>query len=566
MSGEFMLIDDIPVEINGEKNLLDLIRKAGVDLPTFCYYSELSVYGACRMCMVENKKGGMEAACSTPPRAGMEIYTNTPRLRRYRKTILELLLSNHCRDCTTCEKNGKCKLQELASRFGVSQVRFENRAETPRRDLSSPCISIDRSKCILCGDCVRMCDEVQKVGAIDFARRGSKMTVSTAFDVPISETDCVGCGQCAAVCPTGAIVVKNDCEKLWKELSDPNVRVVAQVAPAVRVAVGEALGYPAGENTMGKVIAVLKRLGFDEVFDTSTGADLTVLEEAGEFVSRLESGGHLPLFTSCCPAWVRYAENRYPELLPNISTCRSPMQMLASIIKEHYGYSSKRTVVVGIMPCTAKKAEAARTEFAVDGVPCVDFVITTKELIGMIRESGVVFSEIEPEAVDMPFGSITGAGVIFGVTGGVTEAVVRRLQSDKSVSSLRALAFNGVRGMQGVKEAAVEYGDRQLKIAIVSGLKNADELIGKLKSGEKHYDFVEVMACPGGCVSGGGQPFAPTGDREKRGNGLYKADRLSSVKRSEENPLIMSLYSGLLKGKVHKLLHVEYKTGEGGSR
>lgn len=562
MAGEFMLIDNIPVEINGEKNLLDLIRKAGIDLPTFCYYSELSVYGACRMCMVENKWGGMEAACSTPPKAGMEIRTNTPKLRKYRKMILELLLSNHCRDCTSCEKNGNCKLQELASRFGIKQVRFHNHAQEPERDESSVCITRDKNKCILCGDCVRMCSEVQNIGAIDFAHRGSKMSVSTVFGRPIAESDCVGCGQCAAVCPTGAIVVKNDCAKVWKAISDPDTRVVAQIAPAVRVAVGEALGYPAGADTMGKVVAALRRMGVSEVFDTSTGADLTVLEEAGELSERLEKGENLPLFTSCCPAWVKYAENRYPELLTNLSTCRSPMQMLASVIKEHFGYSQKKTVVVAVMPCTAKKAEAARAEFTDNGVPYVDYVISTQELIQMIRESGIVFSEIEPEAVDMPFGSVTGAGVIFGVTGGVTEAVVRRLSSDKSISALRALAFNGVRGMQGVKETQVPFGERMLRVAVVSGLKNADDLIRKIKSGEKQYDFIEIMACPGGCVSGAGQPFAHLEKRKKRGDGLYTADRLSTVKRSEENPLMMSLYSGVLKGKVHRLLHVKYDGGK----
>ncbi|MEG0457815.1 MAG: [FeFe] hydrogenase, group A, partial [Oscillospiraceae bacterium] len=461
---------------------------------------------ACRMCMVENKWGSMEAACSTPPRAGMEIYTNTPKLRKYRKMILELLLSNHCRDCTTCEKNGNCKLQDLAGRFGIKQVRFENSAEKPDIDDSSLCITRDKNKCILCGDCVRVCNEVQNVGAIDFAHRGSNMTVSAAFDEPIANSNCVGCGQCAAVCPTAAITVKNDCQRLWKHLTNEKTKVVVQIAPAVRVAIAKEFGVKDDNNTFGKIVAALRRIGFDDVFDTVTGADLTVLEEASEFLGRIEDGENLPLFTSCCPAWVNYCQINYPELLPNVSSCRSPMQMFASVIKEQYKNSNKKIIHVAIMPCTAKKFEAARDEFKVDGVPMVDYVITTQELIQMIKESGVVFSEIEPEAIDMPFSATTGAGVIFGVTGGVTEAVIRRISNDKSLTSLRTLAFNGVRGMEGVKELTLKYGERDVKIAVVSGLKNADDLIKKIKAGEK-YDLIEVMACPGGCVSGAGQPF-----------------------------------------------------------
>ena len=562
MNGQFMLIDNIPVEINGEKNILELVRKAGIDLPTFCYYSELSVYGACRMCMVENKRGDMEAACSTPPKANMEIYTNTPRLSKYRKMNLELLLSNHCRDCTTCEKNGHCKLQELAQRFGIKKIRFENTFENRVIDNSSQCIVRDESKCILCGDCVRVCDEVQNVGAIDFIRRGSKMSVGTAFNEPLSESNCVGCGQCAAVCPTGAIVVKNDTARLWEDISDKDTKVVVQIAPAVRVGISKELGQKDGENVMGKIVSSLRRMGFDEVFDTSTGADLTVLEETTEFLSRLEKNEKLPLFTSCCPAWVNYVENTYPSLIKNVSTCRSPMQMFSSVLKEHYKHSSKRVVSVAIMPCTAKKQEAKRNEFTEDGVSCVDYVITTQELIQMIKESGIIFSEVEPEAVDMPFGVSSGAGVIFGVTGGVTEAVIRRVLDDKSTSTLRALAFNGVRGMEGVKETSITVNGRVINIAVVSGLKNADDLVKRIQVGVAHYDFIEVMACPGGCICGAGQPYSKAEGKMKRSAGLYEADRMSSIKRSEENPVMMSLYSGLLKGKVHELLHVEYKEKE----
>ena len=558
---EYMLIDGNPVEINGEKNLLEVIRKAGIELPTFCYHSELSVYGACRMCMVENSHGGMEAACSTVPTAGMEIYTNTERLHKHRKMILELLLANHCRDCTTCQKNGKCRLQELASLFGLESIRFKNLKPEPELDTSSLSIIRDAHKCILCGDCVRMCNEIQNVGAIDFVNRGSKMVIGPAFNEPIANSPCVGCGQCAAVCPTGAIVIRKDTGRVWPELNDKNTKVVAQVAPAVRVAMAKEFGLPENENSMGRITAALRRLGFDEVYDTATGADLTVLEESNEFLQRIEAGENLPLITSCCPAWIQYCEKNHPELMKNVSTCKSPMQMFSSVIKAKYATSSRRVVCVAVMPCTAKKFECAREEFMHDGVPETDYVITTQELIQMIHKAGIVFDELEPEAVDSVFSTCTGAGVIFGVTGGVTEAVLRRLSTDKSNKALMSIAFNDVRGMKGVKETTIPYGDKEVRIAIVSGLKNAEKVIQALKNGE-HFDFIEVMACPGGCVAGGGQPFGTNATKEVRGKALYSADKMLSIKRSEENPLMLSLYDGVLKGRVHELLHVHYNHKE----
>ncbi|MDR2350511.1 MAG: [FeFe] hydrogenase, group A [Deltaproteobacteria bacterium] len=554
----YMTIDDIPVEIHDERNMLELIRKAGIELPTFCYYTELSIHGACRMCLVENEKGGLEAACSEPPKPGHKIRTNTARLRKYRKNILELLLSNHNRDCTICNKNGECRLQSIANKFGIKNIRYINTSYTPEPDESSASISIDRSKCILCGDCIRVCNEIQNVGAIDFAFRGSHMKVATAFGVPMADSPCVGCGQCAAICPTGAISVKNSLEAVWTDLLDKTTEVTVQIAPAVRVGIGKHLGFEDGKNAMGLIVAALRRMGFAKVFDTTLGADLTVQEESREFLEYVSKPHDLPLFTSCCPAWINYVEKRHPDLFPHVSSCKSPMQMFGALVKEYYKDNGKRHVHVAIMPCTAKKYEAVRPQFAKDGKPVVDHVLSTQGLIHMIEQSGTRFDTLEPEAVDNPFGIVSGAGVIFGVTGGVTEAVLRALSEDASNAALLATSMAGERGMEGLKEFEVEHKGETVRVAVVSGLGNAGRLVDDIKSGKKSFDFVEVMACPGGCVCGASQPYAPPDVKEIRGKGLYSIDKLMSCKRSGDNPILEDLNEGILKGREHELLHVSY--------
>lgn len=557
---EYMTIDGIKVPIEGEKNILSLVRKAGIDIPTFCYHSDLSIYGACRMCMVEDNRGRIYASCSEQPKAGMEIHTNTKKLQNYRKLIIELLLASHCSDCTTCTKNGMCELQSLAYRVGVHAVRFLNNKKEMPIDMSSPCIVRDPNKCILCGDCVRTCSEIQGIGAIDFAFRGSKMEITPAFGKCLGETDCVGCGQCAVVCPTAAISIRTNVTEVWDAIEDPNVRVVAQVAPAVRVAIGDRFGLPMGENVMGKLVTALRVMGFDEVYDTNFGADLTVIEESKEFAARLEKGENLPLFTSCCPAWVKFCETKYPDMAEHISTCRSPQGMMSAVIKEYFAKKDeedgKKTYVVSIMPCTAKKAEILRPDNFTNGRQDTDIVISTQEIIRMIKQVGIKFSELAEQAPDMPFSMASGGASIFGITGGVTEAVLRHLSPEKDHATLENIKFSGVRGKEGFKEATVTLGDREVKIAIVHGLATAGELVEKIKSGEAYYDFVEVMACRRGCILGGGQPVPMgPGIRSARTEGIYRVDQLSSIRYTDENPLVSQIWKDVIADKEHELLH-----------
>ena len=562
---KYMIVDGLRAEFTDEKNILQVIRNVGIHIPTFCYYTDLSIYGACRMCVVEDDKGNIIASCSTPPKDKMVIRTNTPKLHHHRKMILELLLASHCRDCTICEKNQKCQLQALARRFGLYDIRFKNNRPNYEIDDSSPAIVLDMNKCILCGDCVRMCNEIQHVGAIDFVHRGSNMVVSPAFNRKLAETECVNCGQCAAVCPTGAITIKKSKGKVWNALFDPTKRVIAQVAPAVRVALGEEFGMAPGENSIYKIYTALHMIGFDLCFDTSVSADMTIIEETNELaeiLSRNEERKY-PLFTSCCPAWVRYLENKHPELLPYLSTSKSPMEMFGAVLKEYYKPSDEEcgleTFNVAIMPCTAKKMEAEREEFVRNGKPDIDAVLTTKELASMIRELGIQFADLEPTAPDTPFSIRSGGGVIFGTSGGVTEAALRRL-AERTNPALQEIRYSGVRGLEGIKKFTIEIGGRPVHTAVVSGLGNAETLIGLIESGEEHFDFVEVMACPTGCIGGAGQPESFLEDKKKRSSGLYTADKSALVKRSDENPVVTKLYEdGVLKDRAGELLHVHYK-------
>lgn len=562
---EYMTIDSRLVPIEGEKNVLSVIRKAGIDIPTFCYHSDLSIYGACRMCVVEDDKGRIFASCSEQPRPGMVIQTNTKKLQQYRKLIIELLLSAHCRDCTTCNRNGACELQSLAYRVGVHAVRFLNNKKEKPLDMSSPCIVLDPNKCILCGDCVRTCSEIQGIGALDFAYRGADMEVTPAFHKQLADTKCVGCGQCLTVCPTAAISIRTNVTEVWDAINDPDIRVVAQIAPAVRIAVGDKFNLPKGENSMGKLVAALRMMGFDEVYDTNFGADMTVIEEAKELAERLEAGENLPLFTSCCPGWVKYCEDNYPEMAEHISSCRSPQGMFSAVVKEYYKEKDieeqKKTVVVSIMPCTAKKREILRPDNYTDGRQDTDFVLTTVEMIRMIRQVGIKFEELEDEAPDMPFGMASGAASIFGVTGGVTEAVLRYLSGSTRHTTIDEISYSGVRGTEGFKEFTTKVGEKEVHIAVVHGLANAGRLLERIKSGEASYDFVEVMACRRGCILGGGQPL-PMGPRTRKGRteGIYRVDKQSHIRFTSENPVIRQTYENVIKGNEHKLLHRNKKT------
>ncbi len=556
------------IPVDGERNLLEVIRKAKVELPTFCYHSELSIYGACRLCLVEVEGRGTLPACSTPAENGMKIQTHTPEIREIRKLIVELLLANHENNCPTCSKSANCQLQSLARKLGVTKVRFQQTQKTEPIDESTHSLVRSPNKCVLCGDCVRVCSEIQGVGAIDFAYRGSKVSVLPSFGKDLESVECVYCGQCARVCPTGALTPKSEIADVWAAIHDPNKVVVAQIAPAVRVALGEAFGFEPGANTSGLMVAALKRLGFDHVYDTSFTADLTVMEESHEFLNRLGSDAPMPLLTSCCPAWVKFVEQYYPEFMPNLSSCKSPQQMFGSLAKavlpEKLGLSAKELIVVSIMPCTAKKFEARREEFRPDGKAEVDFVLTTQELSSMIEEAGLRYKQLEPASFDQPFGIKSGAGVIFGNSGGVSEAVLRYVGEVVTGQKMDPYEFQAVRGTDGIREAMLTLNGKEVRLAVVNGLKNARQVLQAVRDGKAHYDLIEVMACPGGCIGGGGQPVnISRGCRTQRRKGLYEDDKTLPLKKSQDNPYIQELYKTDLEGigseHAHHLLHTHYR-------
>ena len=557
MAEKKMFIDGVECPFTNERNVLEVARANGIDIPSLCYCENLSIYGGCRICMVENERGGMDAACSMQPKDGLKVFTHTEQVIASRRTTLELLLGSHRAECTTCDQSGKCKLQAYAQRYDVHEMVYsDNTYSRERLDVSSPCITRDPSKCILCGLCVRMCAEVQNVGAINFNNRGKRAFVAPGFGKMLSETKCVGCGQCAAVCPTGAITINNQVRQFWPMLHDKNKRVVVQFAPSVRVGLAEEFGMPADTAVTGKLVTALKYLGADVVYDTNLTADLTIMEESAEFFEKVKTGAKLPMFTSCCPGWIQHVEHKHPELMPQVSTAGSPMEMFGALIRQQF--KDEDVYSVAIMPCTAKKFEAQRPELEKDGKRLIDLVITTSELNHMIKEAGIDIKNLPDSEPDSPLGEYTGAGVIFGVTGGVTEAVIRRVLDDASPGTLQTIAECGVRGLEGIKAFEVTAGDLTLRIAVANGLGNADKLIEKVESGEEFFHFIEVMACPNGCIGGGGQPPASNARKAERFKAIFKEDDRLELKIPQQNPALKYVYDELMQGRAHELLHIHY--------
>lgn len=565
-------IDGMKVQVKEGTTVLEAARALNIDIPTLCFLKDLNEVGACRMCIVEVQGARtLQASCILPVTEGMVVKTNTQAVRDARKTILELILSRHKRECLTCSRNLNCELQKLCNEMGIEDIPYEGEKCEYAIDDSSPSVVRDQNKCILCGRCLSVCKKVQGTGVIDFAQRGIKTVVTTAYNKSLTEVACINCGQCIKICPVGALREKDDTDKVWSALNNPDLHVVVQTAPAVRVALGEEFGMPVGTNVEGKMITALKRLGFNKVFDTNFSADLTIMEEGTELLNRINNGGKLPLITSCSPGWIKFCEHNYHEFLDNLSSCKSPQQMFGAVAKSYYaqktGIDPKNIYVVSVMPCTAKKFEAGRDEMNVDGLADVDAVITTRELAKMIKQSRMDFVMLSDGQYDSIMGDSTGAAVIFGATGGVMEAALRTVADILTGQDLKQIEYMPVRGMEGIKEATVKVNDLDIKVAIVHGTANASKLLDKIKNGEASYHFVEVMACPGGCINGGGQPIIM--DKEKteevkrlRAQGLYTIDEARTYRKSHKNPEINKLYEEYLEKpnshKAHQLLHTHY--------
>lgn len=570
-----LTINQRPVAVEPGTTVLEAARKNGIRIPTLCYLKEINKIGACRLCLVEVEGArGLQTACTLPCSEGMVVRTNTERTRAARKTVLELLLSDHEISCPTCVRSDNCELLSLAHEAGIRQLELVGEHHARRVDNSSPSISFDSGKCVLCQRCVATCREVQGVSAISLVNRGFGSQVSPFFEHPLGESACAACGQCTVVCPTGALTEHDDTEAVWQALLDPTKHVVVQSAPAIRVSIGEMFGMLPGSVTTGQLVTALRRLGFDKVFDTVFTADLTIMEEASELVERMQNGGPLPLITSCSPGWVKYAEHFRPELLPNVSSCKSPQQMFGAMAKTYYaeraGIDPASMVVVSLMPCTAKKFEASRPEMNDSGYRDVDYVLTTRELGRLIRQAGIDLPSLPEEEYDSPLGIGTGAGTIFGATGGVMEAALRTAASWLDGSNPR-LEFREVRGIQGVKEATIPIAGIELRVAVTNGLKAAAWILDQIASG-KTYHFIEIMGCPGGCIGGGGQPIPKGGPdnlpavRQARANALYSIDHQATLRRSHENPAIQELYATYLgkplSERAHHLLHTHYAARE----
>ena len=572
-----LTIDNQKITAPKGTTILEAAKQAGIDIPTLCFLKEINEVGDCRMCIVEVEgRRGFATSCIQTIEEGMVVHTHTPNVLEARHVILDLIISNHAKDCLTCTRSGNCELQTLATKFNVLNVEFPGEMTKHRIDDLSPSIVRDFNKCILCRRCVAACKNVQEIGAIDCINRGFESCISTTYDHSLNDVNCTFCGQCIEACPTGALHEKETIDDVWVKLKDPDTYVVVQTAPAVRVALGEEFGMNIGTNVTGKMVTALKRLGFDKVFDTNTGADFTIMEEANEFIKRFKENDNLPMITSCSPGWVKYIEMNYPELLPHLSTCKSPHQMFGALIKTYFakkeGIDPKKIYMVSVMPCIAKKFERQRTEMQNDGLYDVDNVITTRELSRMIKQANIEFEKLEDSQFDNPMGEATGAAAIFGTTGGVMEAALRTAQDILTGEQLEKIDFEQVRGGEGIKRATVEIAGRNLKVVTASGLANARKILDEIKEGKADYQFVEIMACPGGCVMGGGQPIKSSKIRSEidvrkiRADALYSIDEKSTIRKSNENPVLKKIYNEFLGDPggslAHKLLHTKYQKRE----